>query len=56
MRNLSNLTNATAVTTTRSVSGIGGTQTPITHTGFIGINIPKLVVPNACADILSITK
>jgi len=56
MRNLSNVTDASIVTSDRFVSGIGGTRTPITHTGFIGNNIPTLVVPNACADILSISK
>ena len=56
MRNLNNVTDASIVTNDRFVSGIGGTKTPITHTGFIGNNIPTLVVPNACADILSISK
>jgi len=56
MRDLSRVVNASTVSENRYVSGIGGTKTPITHTGYIGNNIPTLVVPNACADILSISK
>ena len=56
MRDISNVSHASIVSTNRFVSGIGGSQTPVTHTGFIGNNIPTLVVPDACADILSITK
>jgi hypothetical protein len=56
IRNLGRVRNVSEVTTDRFVSGIGGNKTPITHTGFIGNNIPTLVVPNACADILSISK
>jgi len=56
IRDISNTYNPSKVNHERYITGIGGSKTAVTHTGYIGNNIPALIVSHASTDLLSVTQ